>query len=57
MAKIIENFEGKRRLVKLSTDDVLSIIREYQNSTKGCYSSQEIRSALADRIFFVPEEI
>ena len=57
MAKIIENLDGKRRLIKLSTEDVLSVIREYQNASRGCLTCDEIRMALADRVFFVPEEI
>ena len=57
MARIIENLDGKRKMVKLSTDDVISIVREYQQVTGGCKSFSEIRSKLSDRIFFIPEEI
>ena len=57
MARIIENLDGKRRIVKLSTDDVMSIIREYQYASKGCVTSEEIRTALAHKVFFIPEEV
>lgn len=57
MAKIIENLDGKRRMVKLSTEDVISIIREYQLASKGCFTSEEIRTALSHRVFFIPEEV
>lgn len=57
MAKVIENLDGKRRMIKLSTEDVLSIIREYQLAAKGCVSCEEIRTALGHRVFFIPEEI
>ena len=32
MAIIIENVDGKRNLIKLSTDDIISVVREYQNN-------------------------
>ena len=57
MAKVIENIDGKRRMIKLSTEDVLSIIREYQIAAKGCVSCEEIRTALGHKVFFIPEEI
>lgn len=57
MAKIIENIDGKRKLIKLSSDDVISIVREYQNITRGCMSCREIRSALSDAVIYVPEEM
>ena len=57
MAKIIENIEGKRRIIKLTTDDIICIIREYQSSVKGCSSYKDIRTALENRVFFIPEDI
>lgn len=56
MAKIIENNLG-RRTVKLSTDDVISIIQEYQNITKNSESYKEIREKLNSFQFLIPEEI
>lgn len=57
MAKIIENLDGKRRMIKLTTEDVFSVIREYQNASRGCMTSEEIRLALSDKVFFIPEDI
>ncbi|MBD5402647.1 hypothetical protein HDR58_07605 [bacterium] len=54
MAKIIE---GKRRIVKLSTDDVLNIIREYQQLTRKSCCSEHTREILAKNPLFIPEEI
>ena len=34
MARIIENEAGKRRLIRMSTDDVISVVREYQRVVK-----------------------
>ena len=57
MARIIENEEGKRRLIKMSSDDVISIIREYQAHVKNRSSYEEIRNQLEDCIIFIPGEV
>ncbi len=57
MARIIENLDGKRKIIKLSTDDIISVVREYQSVVNKCKSFQEIRSALSDKVFYLPEEI
>ena len=56
MAKILENIQG-RKSIKLSTDDVISIVKEYQNITKNSYSYSEIREKLNNFTIVVPEEI
>ncbi len=57
MARIIENIDGKRKIIKLSSDDIISVVREYQNITYKCQTRSEIRSALADSVIYLPEEI
>ncbi len=57
MARIIENVDGKRKMIKLSTDDIISVIREYQSITYGCNSFSDIRSALSDTVIFIPEDV
>ena len=55
MAKIIEN---KRRIIRLSVDDVLNIVREYQRLTVNkacCY--EHTREILSKNPLFLPEEI
>lgn len=55
MAKIIEN---KRRMIRLSVDDVLNIVREYQRLTTNkacCY--EHTREILGKNPLFLPEEI
>ncbi len=54
MARIIEN---ERRIIKLSADDVLSIVREYQIicSKSCCY--EHTRELLNKADFYVPEDI
>lgn len=57
MARIIDNVDGKRKLIKLSSDDIISVVREYQNITYYCQTRAEIRSALADSVIYLPEEM
>jgi len=54
MAKVIEN---KRRMIRLSVDDVLNIVREYQRLTAGkscCY--EHTREILLKNPMFIPED-
>lgn len=57
MARIIENEKGKRRVIRMSTDDVLSVVREYQRHVRLRSSYDEIRNQLDDCIIFVPEDV
>lgn len=57
MARIIENEEGKRRIIRMSTDDVLSVVREYQRHVRFRGSYNEIRNQLEDCVIFIPEDI
>ncbi len=58
MARIIEKFEDQnRRIIKLSSDDVINIVREYQRIVKYRGNYEEIRNQLEDSIIFVPEEV
>jgi len=56
MARIIEN-EGNRRIIKLSCEDVISIVREYQYIVPRRATSEEIVDYLRDRNIFIPEDI
>jgi hypothetical protein len=56
MAKIIENKKG-RRLIQMSVDDVISVVREYQRLIKRPETSEGIRTLLGQESMFLPEEI
>ncbi len=56
MAFIIENNNG-RRSIRLNTDDIINIVREYQNITYGSYDYYEIRKKLDNFDLFLPEDI
>lgn len=56
MAKIIENKRG-RRMVRVSTDDVIMIVREYQNTVLNIRNYETIREQLDKREIYLPEEL
>lgn len=55
MARIINSTTGSRRIIKLSTDDIISIIQEYQQLTNKFRHLQDIRDILEDKAIFIPE--
>lgn len=57
MARIIESSKKTRRIIKLSTDDILSVVREYQRIIKKPSNYAEARSLLEDNVIFLPEDI
>ena len=57
MARIIESNESKRRIIRLSSADVMSVVREYQNNVRRRADFAEIRNSLSDIVVYVPEDI
>ena len=56
MARIIETSE-KRRIIKMSTDDIISIIKDYQRIVPRFSTETDARNYLADSVIFIPEDI
>jgi hypothetical protein len=56
MAKIIENHKG-RKTIELNVDEVINIVREYQNMTHNCSNYKEIRENLNKTQFYLPEDV
>ena len=57
MARIIDNTQG-RRMIKLSTDDILMIVSLYhQKCNCKNYTYDEVRNALSAGQFYLPEDI
>lgn len=56
MARILDNPAGKRCII-LSENDVISIVKEYQNITKTAKTYNEIRKSLKEYKFHIPEEL
>ena len=57
MARIIESPFGGRRTVKLSTDDIISVVREYQNTVRKRTNYFQTRNLLEDIVIYIPEEV
>jgi len=56
MATIIEN-NTKRRTIKLSVEDVISIIQQYQTVTRGHTEAPVVRDIIKNSNFYVPEDV
>lgn len=54
MARIIE---GERRLIKMSVDDIISIVREYQTICHKSCCYEHTRELLSEANIFIPEDI
>ena len=57
MARIIESLTGGRRIIKMSTDDILSVVRDYQRIVPRFSDIDDARSYLDDTVIFIPEEV
>ena len=57
MAKIIESNKNERRTISLTTDDIISIVQEYQQLTKGLKYLESIRDILSDKVLYLPESL
>lgn len=55
MARIIETSKNCRRTVQLSTNDIISIVQEYQQLVKGYKNIEDIRDILENRVLYLPE--
>lgn len=54
MAKVVD---GKRRIIRLSTDDVLNIVRQYQSLTYKSCCYEHTRELLDKMPMYVPEDL
>lgn len=57
MAIIIENNFVKRRTIKLSAEDVISIVKQYQTVTRGHCEAPVVRDIIRNSNFYVPEDV
>lgn len=57
MARIIESGSNTRRIIKMSTDDIISIVKDYQRIVPRFSNEKEARNYLADTVIFIPEDI
>lgn len=57
MARIIESTNSNRRIIKMSVEDILSIVKDYQRIVPRYSSIENARSYLSDTVIFIPEDI
>ena len=57
MARIIDSIDGSRRIIKLSTDDILSIVKDYQRIVPRFSTFEDTKSYLSDTVIYIPEDI
>ena len=56
MAKIVVTTTN-RRIIKMSSDDVMSVISQYQSLMKGIKTYEQIRNILKQNAFYLPEDL
>ena len=56
MARIIET-SGRRRLIKMSADDIISIVKDYQRIVPRNSTEFDARNYLTDCVIFIPEDV
>ena len=54
MARIIE---GGRRIIKMSVDDILSVVQDYQRIVPRFSTTEDARDYLSDTVVYIPEDI
>jgi len=57
MARIIESENGSRRIIKMSTDDIISVIKDYQRIVPRFSSNEDVRNYLEDIVIYLPEDV
>ncbi len=57
MAQIIESTTSERRLIKMSTNDIISIVQSYQQAVPRGIMYEEVRNYLDDIVIYIPEDI
>ena len=55
MARIIES--NGRRIIKMSVDDILSIVQDYQRIVPRFSDIETARNYLSDTAIFIPEDV
>lgn len=56
MARIIENTNSTRRIIKMSSDDIISVVREYQRIVPRNSDVETARTYLSDSVLYIPED-
>ena len=57
MARIIESTNGGRRIIKMSAEDIISVVKDYQRIVPRFSTDNEARNYLTDTVVYIPEDI
>jgi len=57
MARILESANGARRIIRMSTDDILSVVKDYQRIVPRFSTENDARDYLADTVIYIPEDV
>lgn len=57
MARIIESSSGERRIIKMSVEDILSVVQDYQRIVPRFSTKEDARDYLSDTVIYIPEDI
>ena len=57
MARIIETQTNSRRIIKMSVDDIISVVQDYQRIVPRNSSVEDVRNYLSDVVIYLPEDI
>ena len=57
MARIIETKKGLSRMIKMSVDDIISVVQDYQRIVPRFSNITEARDFLSDTVIYIPEDV
>ena len=57
MARIIDNSKGQRRIIRMSTDDIISVVKDYQRIVPRFSTENDARDYLSDTVIYIPEDV
>ena len=57
MARIIESSNGERRIIKMSVEDILSVVQDYQRIVPRFSKAEDARDYLSDTVIYIPEDV
>lgn len=57
MARIIESSSGERRIIKMSVEDILSVVQDYQRIVPRFSTVEDARDYLSDTVIYIPEDV
>lgn len=58
MARILENEQGGRRMIRLTSDDIVMVLSMVQQEFKGIATSYDtLKQRLEKQPFYLPEEL